>query len=295
MPMIRVVRDRSIEIQSRAGLRAEVRQPRRERVESLANAWTHAVLSRGECSRVRRRDWRARRVSLRINATARANLTTRRQKSAAFYESYEIQSQTRNAGSGLFSRWRRVLLVFFSAVRQPFDGRSRAELALFPSRSPSRPRVHTTPRRTRWYVSRPGSSALPTPRRAFASGLASRLPARHWHFADAVALASSPMISQPAVPETALKRRKRDEAWAAKKATADAEAAAASKKNSEEIFKRAEKYVKEYRDQVRFGETRPRVPHTNTSLFPTPARRRPAAARRERAKTRSDRRGGFGE
>ena len=103
------------------------------------------------------------------------------------------------------------------------------------------------------------------------------------------------MISQPAVPETALKRRKRDEAWAAKKATADAEAAAASKKNSEEIFKRAEKYVKEYRDQVRFGETRPRVPHTNTSLFPTPARRRPAAARRERAKTRSDRRGGFGE
>ena len=35
------------------------------------------------------------------------------------------------------------------------------------------------------------ASALPTPRRAFASGLASRLPARHWHFADAVALASS--------------------------------------------------------------------------------------------------------
>lgn len=191
MPMIRVVRDRSIEIQSRAGLRAEVRQPRRERVESLANAWTHAVLSRGECSRVRRRDWRARRVSLRINATARANLTTRRQKARRFCESYEIQSQTRNAGSGDFSRWRRVLLVFFSAVRQPFDGRSRAGLALFPSRSPSRPRVHTTPRRTRWYVSRPGSSALPTPRRAFASGLASRLPARHWHFADAVALASS--------------------------------------------------------------------------------------------------------
>jgi len=53
----------------------------------------------------------------------------------------------------------------------------------------------------------------------------------------------------PAVPETALKRRKRDEAWAAKKATADAEASAAGKKNKEEIFMRAEKYVKEYRDQ----------------------------------------------
>ena len=106
-------------------------------------------------------------------------------------------------------------------------------------------------------------------------------------------LSPLPMISQPAVPETALKRRKRDEAWAAKKATADAEAAAASKKNSEEIFKRAEKYVKEYRDQVRFGETRPRARHTNTSLFPTPARRHLAAARRGRRKAQSDRRGGL--
>ena len=53
----------------------------------------------------------------------------------------------------------------------------------------------------------------------------------------------------PAVPETALKRRKRDEAWAAKKAAAEAEAKAAAEKNSQEIFKRAEKYVKEYRDQ----------------------------------------------
>ena len=79
------------------------------------------------------------------------------------------------------------------------------------------------------------------------------------------------MISQPAVPETALKRRKRDEAWAAKKATADAEAAAASKKNSEEIFKRAEKYVKEYRDQVRFGETRPCALHTNIAFPDTGA------------------------
>ena len=130
-------------------------------------------------------------------------------------------------------------------------------------------------------------------RRDARSPLASR-PAfrRTMAFADAVALLL-PMISQPAVPETALKRRKRDEAWAAKKATADAEAAAASKKNSEEIFKRAEKYVKEYRDQVRFGETRPRARHTNTSLFPTPARRHLAAARRGRRKAQSDRRGGL--
>ena len=108
-------------------------------------------------------------------------------------------------------------------------------------------------------------------RRDARSPLASR-PAfrRTMAFADAVALLL-PMISQPAVPETALKRRKRDEAWAAKKATADAEAAAASKKNSEEIFKRAEKYVKEYRDQVRFGETRPCALHTNIAFPDTGA------------------------
>lgn len=56
---------------------------------------------------------------------------------------------------------------------------------------------------------------------------------------------------QPAVPETALKRRKRDEAWAAKKAAASAEVKSNAEKSSKEIFKRAEKYVKEYRDQVR--------------------------------------------
>ena len=77
----------------------------------------------------------------------------------------------------------------------------------------------------------------------------------------------TPQISphpQPAVPETALKRRKRDEAWAAKKAAAEAEAKAAAEKNSQEIFKRAEKYVKEYRDQVRFGA----IPAASASVFP---------------------------
>jgi hypothetical protein len=55
---------------------------------------------------------------------------------------------------------------------------------------------------------------------------------------------------QPAVPETTLKRRKRDEAWASKKAAAAAEAEAKKAANKKEIFNRAEKYVKEYRDQV---------------------------------------------
>jgi len=51
------------------------------------------------------------------------------------------------------------------------------------------------------------------------------------------------------VPESILKKRTRDEAWASQKATAAAEAKAKATKNRDEIFKRAEKYVKEYRDQ----------------------------------------------
>lgn len=59
------------------------------------------------------------------------------------------------------------------------------------------------------------------------------------------------VLAQPStVPESVLKKRKRDEQWAAQKAAAAAEAKAAGEKKREEIFKRAEKYVKEYRDQV---------------------------------------------
>ena len=57
--------------------------------------------------------------------------------------------------------------------------------------------------------------------------------------------------AQPStVPESVLKKRKRDEQWAAQKAAAAADAKKASEAKREEIFKRAEKYVKEYRDQV---------------------------------------------
>ena len=57
--------------------------------------------------------------------------------------------------------------------------------------------------------------------------------------------------TQPStVPESVLKKRKRDEQWAAQKAAAAADAKKASEAKREEIFKRAEKYVKEYRDQV---------------------------------------------
>jgi len=52
------------------------------------------------------------------------------------------------------------------------------------------------------------------------------------------------------VPETILKKRKRDDEWAAKKAAVVADTKKKSKSNRKDIFKRAEQYVKEYRDQV---------------------------------------------
>jgi hypothetical protein len=54
-----------------------------------------------------------------------------------------------------------------------------------------------------------------------------------------------------AVPELLVKRRKRDEAWAAQKAAAALEARKKARAGRTEIFKRAELYVKEYREQVR--------------------------------------------
>ena len=53
------------------------------------------------------------------------------------------------------------------------------------------------------------------------------------------------------VPESVLKKRKRDEDWATKKAAAVSDQKKKSKASRKEIFKRAEQYVKEYRDQVR--------------------------------------------
>ena len=57
------------------------------------------------------------------------------------------------------------------------------------------------------------------------------------------------------VPESVLKRRKRDEDWAAKKAAAATDSRKKARDQRKEIFKRAETYVKEYRDQVRPPET----------------------------------------
>jgi len=53
------------------------------------------------------------------------------------------------------------------------------------------------------------------------------------------------------VPETALKKRRRDEDWAAARSQAAAEARAKRAASRADAFKRAESYVKEYRAQVR--------------------------------------------
>ena len=55
------------------------------------------------------------------------------------------------------------------------------------------------------------------------------------------------------VPELLVKKRKRDEAWAAKRAAAALEARKKSREARRDIFKRAEQYVKEYRTQVHIG------------------------------------------
>ena len=51
------------------------------------------------------------------------------------------------------------------------------------------------------------------------------------------------------MPESVLKKRKRQEKWQAEKDAAAATAAEEGKKKKEECFKRAEAYVKEYRSQ----------------------------------------------
>jgi large subunit ribosomal protein L7e len=58
------------------------------------------------------------------------------------------------------------------------------------------------------------------------------------------------MASTAAVPELLLKKRKRSEAWAAAKAEAALDARKKARAQRREIFKRAEQYVKEYRQQV---------------------------------------------
>ncbi len=65
-------------------------------------------------------------------------------------------------------------------------------------------------------------------------------------------MVKKPATAKPAgtVPESVLKKRKRDEDWATKKAANALEAKKKSRDQRKEIFKRAENYVKEYRDQV---------------------------------------------
>ena len=62
------------------------------------------------------------------------------------------------------------------------------------------------------------------------------------------------MSSAGTVPETVLKKRKRDEEWAQKKATAAADTKKSNKNKRKDVFKRAEQYVKEYRQQVFMAE-----------------------------------------
>ena len=136
-------------------------------------------------------------------------------------------------------------------------------------------------RRTTWCVSRSLSSRARTAPRAL-DPLASLPRRRGSRRKSHRPLRAPSRFPQPAVPETALKRRKRDDAWAAKKAAADAEAKAKAEKNSRRSSP-ARRSVKEYRDQVsirhdRSFRARQRRPENTMFL----ARR---AGRRDRART----------
>ena len=56
--------------------------------------------------------------------------------------------------------------------------------------------------------------------------------------------------SKKPVPETVLKYRKRVEAWSAEKAAKEKETAKRIEEKKKIVFKRAEEYVKEYRQQA---------------------------------------------
>jgi hypothetical protein len=59
-----------------------------------------------------------------------------------------------------------------------------------------------------------------------------------------------------AAAELLAKRRKREESWAADRATAALQTKQKAKKKRDALFKKAEQYVKEYRQQVRGPEPR---------------------------------------
>jgi len=59
------------------------------------------------------------------------------------------------------------------------------------------------------------------------------------------------MAPKQGVPESLLKKRTRQEKWDAEKEAAQTKTLAEKKKKRVEIFKRAEKYVQEYRDKER--------------------------------------------
>ena len=87
------------------------------------------------------------------------------------------------------------------------------------------------------------------------------------------------------VPETALKKRRRDEEWAAARASAAAEARSKRAASRADAFKRAESYVKEYRAQVRPMIFFPLVSLSCRPLSP-PAREREKEREGERRRER---------
>jgi hypothetical protein len=98
-------------------------------------------------------------------------------------------------------------------------------------------------------------------------------PAHALPGAPAGRLGVSDAYPVPPDPFAVLKKRKRDEDWATKKAAAATEAKAKAVATRKEIFKRAEQYVKEYRTQVgRCARWGPHAPLLQAGIGPGPPR-----------------------
>lgn len=61
---------------------------------------------------------------------------------------------------------------------------------------------------------------------------------------------SAEVAAAPTVPESVLKKRKRDEQWALSRKEQQDASKIKNRENRKVIFKRADQYVKEYRQQV---------------------------------------------
>ncbi|KZL67415.1 60s ribosomal protein l7, partial [Colletotrichum incanum] len=113
----------------------------------------------------------------------------------------------------------------------------------------------------------PPSDFLPFPSSSSATNFRRQPPTTTKPAFTMAATTSVPTSNQILVPETLLKKRKSQEKARAERNSATEKRKAANKEKRQVIFKRAEKYIKEYRDAEREKIRLSRVAKENDSAF----------------------------